>query len=103
MIVTPVYVAIILQSRILYPEGFGMKRPTIKLEAVPTVFCFSQPAKFRKFSKTREAKALHYSNIDNLLAGSNAAPQSCTGNSNQPRETLEYSVASIWTIINSIA
>ena len=31
-------------------EGFGPKRPTLKPEAVPTVFGFSQPAKHRKLT-----------------------------------------------------
>ena len=62
-------------------EGYGPKRPTLKPEAVPTVFCFSQPAKHRKLSKMREARALHRSIIDDLLSGSSVAPQSSTGES----------------------
>ena len=60
-------------------EGFGPKRPTLKPEVIPTVFCFSQPAKRRKLSEMREARALRHSIIDDLLAGSSAAPQSSTG------------------------
>ena len=45
------------------------------------VFCFLQPAKHRKLSKTREARDLYRSIIDDLLAGSSAAPQSSTGES----------------------
>ena len=59
-------------------EGFGPKRPTLKPEVVPTVFCFSQPAKRKKLSKMREARALHRSIIDDLLAGSSAVPESNT-------------------------
>ena len=62
-------------------EGFGPKRPTLKPEAIPTVFCFSQPAKRRKLSEMREARALHRSIIDDLLAGSSTAPESNTGES----------------------
>ena len=53
-------------------EGFGLKRPTLKPDTVPMVFCFSQPAKHRKLSESREAKALHHSIINDLLAGSSA-------------------------------
>ena len=47
--------------------GFGPKRATLKPDAVPTVFCFSNPAKRRKPSKARQARALHRSIVDNLL------------------------------------
>ena len=62
-------------------EGFGPKRPTLKPEAVPTVFCFSQPTKRRKLSEAREAKAMHRSIIDSLLAG----PNSSCGSSEDPQ------------------
>ena len=55
-------------------EGFGPKRPTLKPGAVPTVFSFSQQAKRRKLSEAREARALHRSIIDELLAGPSAEP-----------------------------
>ena len=45
-------------------EGFGPKRPTLKPEVVPMVFCILRPAKRRKLSETREGKALHHSIID---------------------------------------
>ena len=57
-------------------EGFSPKRPTLKPGAVSTVFCFSQPAKRRKLSETREAETLHRLVVNHLLAGSSAAPQS---------------------------
>ena len=62
-------------------EGFGPKRPTLKPEAVPTVFCFSQPTKRRKLSEAREAKTMHRSIIDSLLAG----PNSSCGSSKDPQ------------------
>ena len=46
-----------------------------------TVFCFSQLTKRRKLSKAREAKAMHCSVIDNLLAG----PSSSHGSSEDPQ------------------
>ena len=60
-------------------EGFGPKQPTLKADAVPTVFCFSQPTKRRKLSEAREAKALHRSIIDDLLAGPSTASRSSEG------------------------
>ena len=62
-------------------EGFGPKRPTLKPEAVPIVFCFSQPTKRRKLSEAREAKAMHRSIIDSLLA----EPSSSCGSSEDPQ------------------
>ena len=47
--------------------GFGPKREMLKPDTVPTVFCFSNPAKRRKLSEAREARALHRSIIDDLL------------------------------------
>ena len=47
--------------------GFRLKGAMIKPDTVSTVFCFSNPAKHRKLSKAREARALHRSIIDNLL------------------------------------
>ena len=47
--------------------GFGPKRAMLKPDAVLTVFCFSIPAKRRKLSKAREARALHRSIVDDLL------------------------------------
>jgi len=44
-------------------EGFGPKRPTLKADAIPTVFCFSNPVKRRKLSEAREARAMHHSII----------------------------------------
>ena len=62
-------------------EGYGLKKPTLKPEAVPTVFGFLQPAKHTKLSEMRETRALHHSIMDDLLAGSSAAPKSSTGES----------------------
>jgi len=49
-------------------EGFEPKRPMLKPDAILTMFCFSNPTKCRKLSKAREARTLHCSIIDNLLA-----------------------------------
>ena len=57
-------------------EGFGPKRATLKLDAVPTVFCFSNPAKRRKLSEARESRALHQSIIEDLLKEPSTEPQS---------------------------
>ena len=65
-------------------------------EAVPTVFCFSQPAKRRKLSEMREARALYHSIIDDLLAGSSVAPQSSTGES-QPA-TRDIAMNTVWLV-----
>ena len=62
-------------------EGFGPKRPTLKPEAVPTVFCFSQLTMRRKLIEAREAKAMHHSIIDNSLVG----PSSSHGSSEDPQ------------------
>ena len=48
-------------------ERFGPKRTMLKSDAVPTVFCFSNPDKRRKLSKARESRALHRSIIEDLL------------------------------------
>ena len=45
-------------------KGFGLKRTTLKSDAVPIVFCFSSPTKCRK---ARESRTLHYSIIEDLL------------------------------------
>ena len=57
-------------------EGFGPKRPTLKADAVLTVFCFSQPTKHRKLTEVIEARALHRSIVDDLLAGLSTVSQS---------------------------
>jgi len=48
-------------------EGFEPKRPMLKLDAIPTEFCFSNPTKHRKLSEAKEARAMHCSIIDDLL------------------------------------
>ena len=65
-------------------EGLGPKRPTLKPEAVPTVFCFSQPTKRRKLSEAREAKSMHRFIIDDLLAGPSSSYGSSSGSSEDP-------------------
>ena len=57
-------------------KGFGPKRATLKSDAVPTVFCFSNPAKRRKLSKARESRALHCSIIEDLLKEPTTEPHS---------------------------
>ena len=59
-------------------EGFGPKRatPTLKLDAVPTVFCFSNPANHRKLSEARESRVLHRSVIEDLLKEPTMEPHS---------------------------
>ena len=57
-------------------EGFGPKRATLKSDAVPTVFCFSNPAKRRKLSEARESRALHHSIIEDLLKEPTTEPHS---------------------------
>ena len=47
--------------------GFELKRAMLKPDAVPTVFCFTNPAKLRKFSEARETRVLYCSIIDDLL------------------------------------
>ena len=47
-------------------KGFWSKRLTLNTEEVP---CLSQPAKCRKLSEAGQAKAMHLSIIDGLLAG----------------------------------
>ena len=57
-------------------EGFGPKRATLKLDAVPTVFCFSNPANHRKLSEARESRVLHRSVIEDLLKEPTMEPHS---------------------------
>ena len=57
-------------------EGFGQKRATLKLDAVPTVFYFLNPAKRRKLSEARELRALHRSIIEDLLKEPTTEPHS---------------------------
>ena len=64
MMIRFISAAIILLNRTSVVGGFGPKKAMLKLDAVPTVFCFLNPAKHRKFSKAREARALHHPIIE---------------------------------------
>ena len=57
-------------------EGYGPKRATLKSDAVPTVFCFSNPAKRRKRNEARESRVLHRSIIEDLLKEPTTEPHS---------------------------
>ena len=50
--------------------GFGPTRPTLKLEAVPTKFCFAPVPKCRKTSEARIARAEHRDIIEKLTTTS---------------------------------
>ena len=75
-------------------EEFGPKRAMLKLDAVPTVFCFLNPAKHRKLSEANKARALRCSIIEDLLKepSTELIP---VKNQSEPQETLDYSVFSV--------
>ena len=65
----------------------------LKLDAVPTVFYFLNPAKCRKLSEARELRALHHSIIEDLLKEPTTEPHSSKEPEAATRD-MEYNVVS---------
>ena len=61
-------------------KGFGPSKRTLKPDAVPSVFSFAPPAKLRKISEARIARAEHQATVKHLIRSSESGP----GSSSQP-------------------